>query len=81
MAGHHHDNGAVHAADAPGGDGREHAGHEHAQAAYAHASLAFGRAFAVGIALNAAYVAAEAVYQAVDRGAPVSNPNVSAAVR
>lgn len=47
---HHHQH-----ADA--GDGHGHHGHSHT-----HAPASFGRAFAVGIALNVAYVSAEATY-------------------
>ena len=36
--------------------------HDHGGHAHAHAPASFGRAFAIGIALNLAYVAAEAVY-------------------
>jgi cobalt-zinc-cadmium efflux system protein len=36
--------------------------HDHGGHAHAHAPASFGRAFAIGIALNIAYVAAEAVY-------------------
>ena len=36
--------------------------HDHAGHSHAHAPADFGRAFAVGIVLNTAYVAAEAVY-------------------
>jgi len=47
---HHHDHGAH-------GHGAGHGGHAHS-----HAPATFGRAFAVGIALNTAYVIAEALY-------------------
>jgi cobalt-zinc-cadmium efflux system protein len=36
--------------------------HDHGASGHAHAPVDFGRAFAVGIALNTAYVVAEAVY-------------------
>ena len=36
--------------------------HQHAQHGHSHAPASFGRAFAIGIALNTAYVAAEATY-------------------
>ncbi len=39
-----------------------HHGHSHAGGGHHHAPIAFGRAFAIGIGLNLAYVAAEAVY-------------------
>ena len=42
----------------------DHAGHRHGPG-QAHAPASFGRAFAVGIALNLAYVAAEAFYGVV----------------
>jgi cobalt-zinc-cadmium efflux system protein len=46
-----------------GGPGHAH-GHSHAHGGHrhSHAPATFGRAFAVGIALNAAYVVAEALY-------------------
>src|SRR5262249_17933790 len=37
-------------------------GHHHGPSAHAHAPASFGAAFAVGIALNTAYVVAEATY-------------------
>ena len=40
----------------------DHGGHAHGPGGHGHAPAAFGRAFAVGIALNAAFVAAEAVF-------------------
>ena len=55
--GHDHHHGHDHAAH----DGRAHRGHRHS-----HAPAAFGRAFAVGIALNAIYVVAEALYGVLD---------------
>ena len=39
-----------------------HSGHQHSPGAHAHAPADFGRAFAIGIILNAAYVLAEAFY-------------------
>lgn len=42
--------------------GQSHEGHEHGTAGHVHAPASFGRAFAIGIALNAAYVFAEAFY-------------------
>ena len=45
--------------------GHEHAGHNHAghgHAGHSHAPADFGRAFAIGLALNLAYVIGEAVY-------------------
>ncbi|HWA60283.1 MAG TPA: cation diffusion facilitator family transporter [Caulobacteraceae bacterium] len=53
LAGHHHDH---HDHDHDHG---HHHGHSHG---HSHAPASFGRAFGVGIALNTAYVAAEAVY-------------------
>jgi cobalt-zinc-cadmium efflux system protein len=53
---HHHDHG--HERD-------DHHGHDHAHAhggGHSHAPASFGRAFVIGIALNLAYVAAEAFY-------------------
>ena len=47
-----------------GHDHGPHHGHDHGhgQAGHAHAPASFGRAFAIGIALNVAYLAAEAGY-------------------
>jgi cobalt-zinc-cadmium efflux system protein len=42
--------------------GHDHAGHAHGIGSHAHAPADFGRAFAVGIALNLAYVLGEAFY-------------------
>ena len=54
MSTHHHDHG-------PHADGHhDHAGHSHA--GHAHAPATFGRAFAIGIALNTAFVLIEAFY-------------------
>jgi cobalt-zinc-cadmium efflux system protein len=50
-AGHDHDHG--------GGD---HSGHSHGPGGHAHAPASFGKAFAIGIALNIAFVAIEAGY-------------------
>ena len=53
--GHDHDHGDhAHAHD--------HAGHSHGPGGHHHAPASFGRAFAIGIALNVAYVAGEAVF-------------------
>ena len=57
-ADHDHDHHAAH---------DHHAGHGHGHGqgnghGHSHAPVAFGRAFAIGMALNAAYVVAEAVY-------------------
>src|SRR5664279_3460484 len=48
---HHHD----HAHD-------DHDDHGHSHAGYTHAPVSFGRAFAIGIALNTAFVVIEAAY-------------------
>src|ERR1700679_2128437 len=54
---HHHDH-----ADRPGDhhDHHDHGGHHHH--GHSHVPADFGRAFAIGIALNSAYVVGEAVY-------------------
>lgn len=52
---HHHDRGHGHSHHGHGHHGHDH-GHHH------HAPASFGRAFAIGIALNTAFVAVEAVY-------------------
>jgi cobalt-zinc-cadmium efflux system protein len=57
----HDHEGHDHAGPSHGDD--SHAGHKHGSGGHAHAS--FGRAFAIGIALNTAYVIAEAVYGVV----------------
>ena len=58
MSGHNHDHEPV------DGDGRDHDNHGHAHGAggHGHAPASFGTAFAIGIALNAAYVAAQVFY-------------------
>ena len=43
------------------GHGHDHAGHSHV-GGHVHAPASFGRAFAIGISLNVAYVIAEVVY-------------------
>jgi cobalt-zinc-cadmium efflux system protein len=48
-------------------DAHDHAGHDHgagghSHAGHSHAPASFGRAFAIGIALNVAFVAIEAIY-------------------
>src|SRR5580692_10169071 len=53
----HHDHGHDHAHAHAHHDDHDHAGHHHH-----HAPADFGRAFAVGIALNSAYVIGEAIY-------------------
>lgn len=40
----------------------DHGGHSHSHAGHSHAPASFGRAFAIGIALNITFVAIEAVY-------------------
>jgi len=52
---HHHDHAAR-----PGDDHHDHGGHHHH--GHSHAPADFGRAFAIGIALNSAYVVGEAAY-------------------
>jgi cobalt-zinc-cadmium efflux system protein len=42
--------------------GAEHSGHSHGPGGYAHAPANFGKAFAIGIGLNTAFVAIEAGY-------------------
>ena len=43
-------------------DHHHHDHHSHGAAGHVHAPASFGRAFAIGIALNGAYVVAEAAY-------------------
>lgn len=60
MAGHdhaHHDHGHE-----DHGHGHDHHGHAHGIGGHSHAPADFGRAFAIGVGLNAAYVAAEAFW-------------------
>ena len=52
-ASHHHDHSHAH------DHGHDHAAHAHG---HVHAPASFGRAFAVGITLNVAYVVGEVVY-------------------
>lgn len=51
---------------APAGHGHSHGGHSHggglAHGGHAHAPATFGRAFAIGISLNIAFVVIEAIY-------------------
>lgn len=57
---HHHDHGHQHSdADHHGHDSH---GHKHGSGAHVHAPTSFGRAFAIGTALNAAFVAAQVFY-------------------
>ncbi|MET0721413.1 MAG: cation diffusion facilitator family transporter [Tardiphaga sp.] len=42
--------------------GHDHAAHSHGAGGHSHAPANFGRAFAIGIALNSAFVVVEAVY-------------------
>jgi len=42
--------------------GHEHGGHSHGHGGHQHAPASFGRAFAIGTALNAAFVAAQVFY-------------------
>ena len=61
MSGHQH-HGHEHGNDARHGhDHHDHAGHSRV-GGHVHAPASFGRAFAIGIGLNVAYVAAEAAY-------------------
>ncbi len=61
MTGHHdHANDDKHDAD-HGHDHHDHAGHSHVSG-HVHAPANFGRAFAIGISLNLAYVVAEVIY-------------------
>jgi len=53
----HHDHAHHHAHD----HGHSHAGHSHAGGHHHHAPANMGRAFAIGVALNTAFVAAEGV--------------------
>lgn len=60
MAEHHDEHGRDHR---HGGHGQDHAhGHSHGSLGHVHAPASFGKAFAVGIALNLAFVAAEVIY-------------------
>lgn len=61
---HNHDH-EGHDPDDPGQAGHSHADHSHAghsHAGHAHAPAQFGRAFLIGILLNAGFVAAEVVF-------------------
>src|SRR5689334_23179545 len=54
---HEHDHDHDHAHD------REHGGADHAHShGHSHAPASFGRAFAVGIALNSAFIATEVIF-------------------
>ena len=57
---HPHDHDHEHGHAGAGHAGHTHAGHTHA--GHAHAPASFGRAFAIGIGLNIAYVCGEAVW-------------------
>ncbi len=61
---HKHDHGHDHEHDHEHAHGRDHdhASHGHHHHGHSHAPASFGRAFAIGITLNTAYVAAEAVF-------------------
>ncbi len=52
---HHHDHGHNHA-------GHDHHGHHHHGSGHLYAPASFGKAFAIGISLNVAFVVIEAVY-------------------
>ena len=56
--GAHHDHGGGHG----GGHGHSHAGHQHGPGGHHHAPADFGRAFAIGITLNLAFVLVEGGY-------------------
>lgn len=56
MAHAHHDH------DHHDGHTHDHAGHAHGPGGHVHAPANFGKAFAIGIALNTAFVVVEAVY-------------------
>ena len=58
MSGHRHDHDHDAPGQAHGGHGRNHGG----PGGHGHAPASFGTAFAIGIALNSAYVLAEAFY-------------------
>lgn len=57
MSGHDHHNHGTHAHEA-----HDHGGHAHGPGGHHHAPASFGRAFAIGTALNAAFVAAQVFY-------------------
>lgn len=57
MAGHHHDH-----ADHDHGHRHSHGGHGGGHGGHSHAPASFGRAFAIGIALNTGFVLVEAAY-------------------
>jgi len=60
---HDHDHGHAHGHDhGHAHGGRDHHGHAHGPGGHHHAPADFGTAFAIGIALNTAYVAAEVFY-------------------
>ncbi|THD35077.1 MAG: cation transporter [Sphingomonas sp.] len=54
------DHGDDHAGHGHAGD--DHAGHDHGALGHSHAPASFGKAFAIGTALNVAFVAVEATY-------------------
>lgn len=58
---HEHDHHQAHGHDHGQTRGRHH-GHTHGHGGHHHAPTSFGRAFAIGIGLNAAYVVAEAFW-------------------
>jgi cobalt-zinc-cadmium efflux system protein len=58
---HDHGHGHGHAHGHGHGHGHHHHGHHHGHG-HSHAPASFGRAFAIGIALNIAFVAVEATY-------------------
>lgn len=63
MSGHHHDHDhAGHEHEGHEHAGNDHAGHSHGPGGHHHAPASFGRAFAIGTALNAAFVAAQVFY-------------------
>jgi cobalt-zinc-cadmium efflux system protein len=57
---HHHDHGPAERHDHAHGHGHSHHGHSHGHHGHSHAPKDFGRAFAVGTALNLGFVVIEA---------------------
>ncbi|MCE4226294.1 cation transporter [Methylobacterium sp. C25] len=61
MANDHEHHGHDHGGDGHGDHAHDHAGNQHGPG-HAHAPASFGKAFAIGIALNVGFVAIEATY-------------------
>lgn len=61
MSAHDHNHGHAPADADHSHDGHDH-GHSHGRGGHVHAPASFGRAFAIGTALNAAFVAAQVFY-------------------